>query len=242
MPDVINHVENTETGQADLWITIKDASDLLGISERHAWNIILENGFKRKKLLNKSRKKTYVLRPDIEKFYKEEQERQRLEALKTSPLSEISEMSEISEKNREFEMSESGKPSLSESQTALSERDFRAKNLPALISEMQKKQEVLLQQATKWRVTTIWISILGAVVAGFLALYLVDTKNALSEREMALSERDKSLSESQKALYEMSEREKQAIKTLSEREIWIKELERSLPEEEVGRLNARRGK
>ena len=71
MPDVINHIENTETGKAELWITIKDASDLLGISERHTWRILLENGWKTKKLQNKDRKKTYVLRLVVEKTYKE---------------------------------------------------------------------------------------------------------------------------------------------------------------------------
>jgi len=231
MADIINHLENTETGKSELWVTIKDASDLLGISERHTWNIIIENGLQRKKLLNKSRKKTYVLRQDIEKFHKEEQERQRLEALKSSSLSE---MSEISEKKGESEMSESGKPHLSESQRALSERDFKVKGLPALLSEMQNKQEILLQDVTKWRVTAIWISVLGIVIAGFLCLYLKDAKRALSEREKALSE-------SQKALSEMSEREKQAIKTISEREIYIKGLEQSMPQGELDRLRKERG-
>jgi hypothetical protein len=221
MADIINHIENPETGKAELWISIKDASDLLGISERHTWNIILENGFQRKKLLNQSRKKTYVLRQDIEKFYNEERERQRLEALKSSPLSE---MSEISEKRGEFEMSESRK-------TSLSERDLKVKNLPALLSEMQTKQEILLQQATKWRVTAIWISILGVVVVGFFYFYLADTKKALSERKMALSE-------SQKAFSEISEREKRAIKTLSEREIWINKLEQNMPKEKIEQLKA----
>ena len=30
MADTINQTQNTETGKAELWITIKDASDLLG--------------------------------------------------------------------------------------------------------------------------------------------------------------------------------------------------------------------
>lgn len=230
MSDIINQTQNTETGKAELWITIKDASDLLGISERHTWNIILENGFQRKKLLNKSRKKTYVLRVDIEKFYKEAQERQRLEALKPLPLSEISEKSE---KRGEFEISESEKPPLSESQMAISERDFKVKSLPALFSEMQNKQETLLKDATKWRVTAIWVSVLGVVVAGFIYLYLTDTKKALSEM-------NKAFSESQKALSEMSEREKQAIKTISEREIYIKDLEQNIPQGELDRLKAER--
>jgi len=224
MADIINHLENIETGESELWVTIKDASDLLGISERHTWNIILENDLQKKKLLNKSRKKTYVLRSDIEKFHKEEQERQRLEALKSSPFSE---MSEISEKNGESEMSESGKPSLSE-------RDFKVKSLPALLSDMQNRQGILLQDVTKWKVTAIWISVLGIVTAGFLCLYLKDAKKTISEREKALSE-------SQKALSEMSEREKQAIKATSEREIYIKELEQNIPQGELDRLKKGRG-
>ena len=231
MADIINQTQNAETGKSELWVTIKDASDLLGISERHTWNIIIENSLQRKKLLNKSRKKTYILRQDIEKFHKEEQERQRLEALKSPSLSE---MSEMSEKKGEFEMSESGKPPLSESQKALSERDFKVKSLPALLSELQNKQEILLQDVTKWRVTAIWVSILGIVIAGFLCLYLKDAKKALSER-------DKALSESQIALSEMSEREKQAIKVTSEREIYIKELEQNIPQGELDRLKKERG-
>ncbi|PIW68422.1 MAG: hypothetical protein COW10_02625, partial [Candidatus Omnitrophica bacterium CG12_big_fil_rev_8_21_14_0_65_42_8] len=186
----------------------------------------LENGFQRKKLLNQSRKKTYVLRADIEKFYKEDQERQRLGALKSPSLSEISEKSE---KRGEFEISESGRPSLSESQIALSERDFKVKGLPALLSEMQKKQELLLKDAVTWKVTAIWISILGLVIVGLFYLYLTDTKRVLSERERALSE-------SQKTLSEMSEREKQAIKTISEREIWINKLEQAVPREKIEQL------
>jgi len=228
MADIINQTENTETGKPELWITIKDASDLLGISERHTWNVILENSFQRKKLLNQSRKKTYVLRADIEKFYKEEQERQRLGALKSSSLSEISEKSE---KRGEFEMSESEKASLSESQIAISERDFKVKSLPALLSEMQKKQEILLKDAVKWKVTAFWVSILGVVIAGLFYLYLTDTKRVLSER-------DKAISESQKALSEMSEREKQAIKAISEREIWINKLEQAVPREKIEQLKA----
>ncbi len=232
MTDIINQTQNTETGKSELWITIKDASDLLGISERHTWNVVLENVFQRKKLLNKSRKKTYVLRADIEKFHKEECERQGLEALKPYSSSEISEKSE---KRGEFEISESGKFTLSESQMTILERDFKIKGLPALLSEMQKKQETLLKGATTWRVTTIWVSVLGVVVAGLLYFYLTDTKKVLSEM-------NKAFSESQRALSEMSEREKQAIKTISEREIYIKELESAIPKEKTEQFKEGRRK
>ena len=87
MADVINQTQDTETGKSELWITIKDASDLLGISERHTWRILLENAWKTQKLLNEDRKKTYVLRSDVERYYKAEQERQKLEQLRFSPSS-----------------------------------------------------------------------------------------------------------------------------------------------------------
>lgn len=222
MPDIINHIEN-ETGKGELWITIKDASDLLSISERHAWNIISDKAFATKKLLNQSRKKTYVKRADIEKYHQDEQERQKLEALKPSPLSAKSAMSE---KEPLFEMSESGKILLSESGTALSER---AKTLPALLKDMQLRQEALQKGYVKWKVTAFWVSILGLTIAVMLGLYLKDTKTALSER-------DKALSESQKATSEMSEREKQAIKTISERDIYINKLENGIPKDKLEQI------
>lgn len=230
MSDIINHIENTETGEKELWITIKDASDLLGISERHAWNIISEKAFFTKKLLNQSRKKTYVKRADIEKYHKDEQERQRLEALKTPSFSE---KSEIYEKKAEIEMSERASKLLSESQTALSER---AKPYLDLINDLRTKQEALQKGLVKWKVTSLWAGILGLVIAGMLGLYLVDVRTALSESQEAISERDKHLSESQKALFEMSE----TALSLSEREkealVYIKTLEDYIPKSKLAEL------
>lgn len=239
MSDIINHIPN-ENGESELWITIKDASDLLGISERHAWNIISKKGFQTKKLLNKSRKKSYVLRSDIEKYHKDEQERQRLEALGASSLSEKSEISEMSERKGEIEISERASPPLSERDYPLSER---AKSLPALLKEAQDRQERLIKASVRWRVTTLWVSVLGLVIAGFLLLSMKSLKQALSERETRLSEREQALSESRKALSEMSERvfaiserEREAVKTAYEQRFFILELQKTietLKQEEV---------
>ncbi len=230
MSDIINHIENTETGEKELWITIKDASDLLSISERHAWNIISENAFATKKLLNQSRKKTYVKRADIEKYHADEQERQRLDALKPSPLSAKSEMSE---KEAQFEMSERGKKPLSESGTALSER---AKPYLDLINELRTKQENLQKGVVKWKVTALWVSVLGLVIAVMLGLYLNETKKALSERENSLSESRKALSEMSERAFSLSEREKEAIKSLSDRENYIRTLEENIDKPKLEEL------
>jgi hypothetical protein len=233
MSDIINHIENEKTGEKELWITIKDASDLLSISERHAWNIISEHAFATKKLLNQSRKKTYVKQADIEKYHKDEQERQRLEALKPSPLSEKSEMSE---KDPQFEMSESLSESgtaLSESGTALSERP---KPYLDLINELRIKQETLQKGVVKWRVTALWVSVLGLVIAVMLGLYLNETKKALSERENSLSESRKALSEMSERAFSLSEREKEAIKTISDKENYIRKLEENIPKPKLEEL------
>jgi hypothetical protein len=219
MSDTINNIER------ETWISIKDASDLLNISERQAWNIITMNGIETKKLLNKSRKKTYIKYSDIEQYYKNEQERTKLKALKArsrsstaskqaSPLSAISEISALSETNGEFEISESGNKALSE----------RAKSYLELINDLKTKQEALQKSSVKWKVSALWISILCLVIVGLIGLYLHDTKQALSEREIALSESRKALSEMTERAFSLSEKEKEAIFALSEREAYIQKL------------------
>jgi len=232
MADIINH---TESGN---WITIKDASDLLGVSERHAWNIITKKGIETKKLLNKHRKKTYVLQADIEQYHRDEQERQRLEALKPDPLSEMS------ERNSEIEMSER----LSESQRPLSESGLALINKPKALLEMvrsvQTENKSLHKRVVKWRVTSFWLGVLGVIVVLMMIYYITDISKALSEMSETLSERDRAISESQKALSEMSERaltlserEKQALSNLYEQGIYTKELENRITELEKGQTN-----
>jgi len=221
MSDIVNHLEN-ENGRGENWITVKDASDLLGISERHAWGIISKKAFQTKKLLNKSRKKTYVLRSDIEKYHTDEQERQKLEALKASPLSEISEMSE---RKGEFEISESDHSPLSEREMALSERKY---NLPAILKEAQDKQERLIKASARWQVIAISLVILMIILGVITGLSLNEVYIRLSEREKALSESRNALSEMSERVFAISEREKGAIQTLYEQRFYISELERTI--------------
>jgi hypothetical protein len=234
MPDVINHIENTETGKADLWITIKDASDLLGISERHTWRILLQNAWKTQKLPNKDRKKTYVLRPDVEKYFKAEQERQRLEQLKSSPLSDIPDTSDMSDKSGLFDMSDIVKKPMSD-----------IKNLPILMSDyrniltdLQKKQEQLVANATRWKTTAIWIGVLAVFIAGFMGSYLYDTKKAMSDNKREMSDRINDLSD------KVAEAQKEitsAKEALFQKEIWINRLEQVVPQEKREELNIKKG-
>ena len=180
MADVINQIQDTETGKTELWITIKDASDLLGISERHTWRILLENAWKTQKLLNEDRKKTYVLRSDVEKYYKAEQERQKLEQLRSS-----SDISDKTDKIVEFDKSDiKNKP----------KSDI--KNLPILLSDyrnmmtdLQKKQEQLIKNATLWKTTAIWLTVLAVFIGGFLGFFLYDSRKMMSDIKKEMTDR-----------------------------------------------------
>jgi len=232
MTDIINQTQNTGTGKAELWITIKDASDLLGVSERHAWRIALQNAWKTQKLVNQDRKKTYLLRSDVEKYYNPERERQKLEQLKSPDTSDItSDMSGIGE----FDISDKKNKSMSDT-----------KNLPILLSDyrnmmadLQKKQGQLIKNATLWKTTAIWLSILAVFVGGFLGFFLYDSRKMMSDIKNEMSTRINDLSdkttEAQKELLTAKD-------ALFQKEIWINKLEQTMPKEKIEQLKAKEKK
>lgn len=229
MTDVINQTENTETGKTELWITIKDTSDLLGISERHAWRILLQNAWKTQKLPNKDRKKTYILRSDVEKYYKAEQERQKLEQLKSPLSSDTPDISDKSDKISLLDMSDIKSKSMSD-----------IKNLPILMSdyrnmllEQQKKQEQLIENATLWKTTAIWISVLAVFIGGFLGFFSYDSRKMMSDIKKEMSGRINDLSD--KATEAQNEL-LTAKDVLFQKEIWINKLEQTIPKEKIEQL------
>jgi hypothetical protein len=232
MTDIINHMENEETGKPEIWNTFKDASELLNVSERHAWNIITREKIRTKKELNHSRKKTYVLQAEIEKYFREDEERKKKEALGPSATSEISEMSE---KDPLLEMSESGKKVLSERGLALSESGKALKTLPSLLVETISENKKLSQSIAIWKLTAIYVFTFAVLSVIISILYLKDLNTRLSEGQEALSESREVLSEREMALYEMSERalslserEKEALQRVSDLTIQVKDLETRL--------------
>ena len=231
MTDIINQTDNTETGKAELWITIKDASDLLGISERHTWRIALQNVWKTQKQLNKDRKKTYILRADVEKYYQAERERQRLEQLKSPPSSDIPDISDNTSNIGVLDKSDiKNKP----------KSDI--KNLPILLSDyrnmmadLQNKQEQLIKDATLWKTTAIWLTILAVFIGGFLGFSLYDSRKMMSDIKNEMSSRINALSdkanEAQKELLTTKD-------TLFQKKIWINKLEQTMPKEKIEQLKA----
>ena len=222
MADVINQTQDTETGKSELWITIKDASDLLGISERHTWRIALQNAWKTQKLLNNDRKKTYILRADVEKYYQAERERQRLEQLRSSDNPATSDIGVFDKSDIK------NKP----------KSDI--KNLPILLSDyrnmmvdLQKKQEQLIKNATLWKTTAIWLTILAVFIGGFLGFSLYDSRKMMSDIKREMSDRINDLSdkatEAQKALLSTKD-------ALFQKEIWINRLEQTIPKEKIEQL------
>jgi len=224
MADIINQTENTETGKSELWITIKDASDLLGISERHTWRIALQNAWKTQKLLNNDRKKTYILRADVEKYYQAERERQRLEQLRSPDTSDTSDIGVFDKSDIK------NKP----------KSDI--KNLPILLSdyrnmmvELQKKQEQLIKNATLWKTTAIWLTVLAVFIGGFLGFSLYDSRKMMSDIKREMSDRINDLSD------KATEAQKELSSTkdaLFQKEIWINKLEQTIPKEKIGELKA----
>ena len=222
MADIINQTENTETGKSELWITIKDASDLLGISERHTWRIALQNAWKTQKLLNNDRKKTYILRADVEKYYQDERERQKLEQLKSSDIHATSDIGVFDKSDIK------NKP----------KSDI--KNLPILLSDyrnmmvdLQKKQEQLIKSATLWKTTAIWLTILTVFIGGFLGFFSYDSRKMMSDIKKEMSARINDLSdkatEAQKELLTTKD-------TLFQKEIRINQLEQTILKEKIEQL------
>jgi len=231
MADIINQTQNTETGKAELWITIKDASDLLGISERHAWRIALQNTWKTQKLLNNDRKKTYILRADVEKYYQAERERQKLEQLSSFSSSDNPDISDKTDKIDELDKSDNKNKPKSDS-----------KNLPILLSDyrnmmadLQNKQEQLIKNATLWKTTTIWLSVLTIFIGSFLGFFLYDSRKMMSDIKNEMSARINDLSdkaeEAQKALSSTKD-------ALFQKEIWVNKLEQAIPKEKIEKLKA----
>lgn len=228
MADIINQTQNTETGKAELWITIKDASDLLGISERHTWRMALDNAWKTQKLLNHDRKKTYLLRSDVERYYKPERERQKLEQLKPFDISDIA--SDMSG-NGEFDIPDKKNKSMPDT-----------KNLPILLSDyrnmmadLQKKHEQLIKNATLWRTTAIWLTVLAVFVSGFLGFFLYDSRKMMSDIKREMIGRINDLSDKT----ETAQKELLTAKdALFRKEIWINKLEQTMPKEKIEQLKA----
>ena len=193
---VINDIGSPEE---TLWITIKDASDLLGCSERHMWRIVRQNAWETKKHLNISRKKTFILRSDVEKFYKEEKERQKLTHLQP-PSSDNPAMPDKNGKNDMSDLL------MKESLSDLS-KNKQVQSLPLVLSEYKKaivgyqeKQEQLVGKYTLWKTSAVWLIFIIISVSTLLSFWLYDNKSTLSDIKTALSDSKNALADTKKSM------------------------------------------
>ena len=240
--DVIN-IEGVGTDNQKTWVTIKDASDLLGYSERHTWRIATKNRWKTKKLLNNFRRKVYVLRDQVETFYKEEQERQRLDQLKSDTYDK-------SGINDEYDKSDKAMSDKSEKMSDSVPSFNVSETLPMLLSEYKnqlvsykEKHEKLIQDNTFWKTSALWLIGFVMVVSGFLGYYIYDTKVALSDSKTALSDKDKDLQGLIKRVDVLADKviEKQESLFNTQNDInlkdnWIKTLEETLTDSKLEKL------
>ena len=119
------------------------------------------------------------------------------------------------------------------------------KNLPILMSDyrnmmsdLQKKQEQLIANATRWKTTSIWLAVLAVFIAGFMGFYLSDIKKAMSNNKREMSDRINDLSD------KVTEAQKElsgAKETLFKKEIWINRLEQVVPKEKREELKIEKG-
>ena len=200
MADTINIDKNNAT-----WITVKDASDLLGVSETHTWRLAKKNDWQTRKQLSDDRKKSYFLLKDIEQYHKGEQERQRLAKL---PLSNISDKSNISNKSdikHNSDLSNIENDPMSNIDKAMSDINrpmSDIKNLPILLSDyrkmvmdFQKRQEEMTKAVERWRTTTYWLIVVMLLCVSGLGYYLYDTKKAMSDIKTEMSNKVNSMSD-----------------------------------------------
>jgi hypothetical protein len=84
----------------------------------------------------------------------------------------------------------------------------------------------------------LWIGVLAVFIAGFMGFYLSDTKKAMSDNKREMSDRINDLSDkvavAQKELLSTKE-------ALFQKEIWINQLERAVPQEKREELKIKKG-
>lgn len=174
-------VNDVGTDKEEIWITIKDASDLLGYSERHTWRIAQTNDWKTKKELNQLKRKTFVSRKDVELFYNKEHERQPMDTLSKS------DKPAMPDKNTILDMSGiamSDKISTMNSQNALPAMLLEYKKS---FSKLQENKAKLLQKVTFWKTSLFWLIALAVIAGSFLLYTLSDKIHTLSEQKEALN-------------------------------------------------------
>jgi hypothetical protein len=235
MADTIN-IDNAGTSKQEHWITIKDASDLLGTSERHTWRIVQDNHFKTQKMLNQDRKKTYVLREDVEKFYHAEKERHRLEELKRTPISDKSDIHDMSDIKGKFDMSDIGKASMSDiGKMPILMSDYRN-----ILLELQKQQTQLIKREAVWRITTICVTVSTIAICSVAGLYIFDSRKAMSDIKTEMSDIRRTMSDKEKAMSDIITKAQTDLTetkdALYKRDLYINRLEQSLPKEKIDEL------
>lgn len=251
--DTVN-IEGVGTDKERVWITIKDASDLLGYSERHTWRLATKCGWKQRKKLNNLRRKVYVPRDEVEEYYKQEQERQKLEQLNSDNPDKTDNTDPFAKSDKP--MSDKSKV-LSDNQAL----QRTMESLPILLSDYKKmqeeyhnKQEKLIRDKAFWKTSALWIIGFTVVVSAFLSYYIYDTKLTLSDRKQELSDIRLRLSGKDNQMQELTKRVNSLSdkvidtqdnllgtkETLSSKKEWINTLEGSMSERKLEQIRQER--
>ena len=189
----------------DHWISVKDASDLLGCSERHVWRLALQHGWETKKEKSEKKRKTYVLRSAVVLFYEKERARHPLSPLSNSDNPDMSDKKSLSDMP---DIARSDLRPLSDAPLSdLILAPEMRKSLPALLEDYAKtksREAVLIKRVALWQSSTFWLGVLAVAICGFLSYILSDFGKRLSVKETLLSEKEEALVASNTALVSLN--------------------------------------
>lgn len=193
-PPIKDHIIVEANG--DLWVSIKDASDLLGCSERNVWRIAKTNKWQHKKEKSSNKRKTFLLRKDVEKFHKQEQERTALKPL-GSPDNPANPDGNVLSDTSDKGLPDNGHKSVNTNMALsgiMSDMDL-TKPVPIIVRDFQQiilklheNKEAIAKRVVFWQTSTFWLASLSVLVCGLLLFYLSDKTKVLAQKEKALNE------------------------------------------------------
>ena len=172
--------------EGDQWISIKDASDLLGCSERHIWRLISRYRWESKKEKSANKQKAFVLRQAVEKFSQEERSRSPLHKL--NPGLSDHDNADTSAQKPFSALSDHAKSDVTMPMETLRSFPVLLKEYQASIAQLHKEKETFSRSVVFWKTSVFWLTGLSVLTCALLLFYLSDKSKVLAQKEKALSD------------------------------------------------------
>lgn len=195
-------VDKVGTDKQRQWITIKTASNMLGVSERRVWEIIDDQDLKTIKETDNFRLKTFVRQADIEKYLKQ--------GPKTSPGATSEATSEVATSELRLKSEPRG----------LTSEVFR--NFEEVFLKHQKEYIMAQKRAVAWKTFALCLAFFGVCLFGVVGYWLTDTKTSLAQSQESIASLNSKVETIQQDLNKAKEE-------ASKQSLYIQRLEQNLP-------------